>query len=102
MLNKRRLPYWSGKLSYQMNLAHRFGAFYHDAKELERRSGSRFVPAESREVYEGPLATWGGSWQVVRGNSLVASLGILCTFGSSALPARKLSYDGSAKYHAFW
>ena len=32
------------------------------------------MPAESREVYEGPLATWGGSWQTVRGNSLVATL----------------------------
>ena len=64
MLNNRRLPYWSGKLSYQMNQAHRFGGFYHDAKELEHRGGNRFTPAESREVYEGPLATWGGSWQV--------------------------------------
>jgi hypothetical protein len=74
MLNKRRLPYWSGKLSYQMNQSQRFGGFYHDAKELERRGGSRFVPAESREVYEGPLATWGGNWQAVHGSSLVASL----------------------------
>ncbi len=74
MLNNRRLPYWSGKLSYQMNQAHKFGGFYHDAKELEHRGGSRFVPAESREVYEGPLATWGGSWQIVHGNSLVRSL----------------------------
>ena len=74
MLNNRRLPYWSGKLSYQMNQAHRFGGFYHDAKELEHRGGNRFTPAESREVYEGPLATWGGSWQVVHKNSLVGSL----------------------------
>ena len=71
MLNKRRLPYWSGKLSYQLNRSHKFGAFYHDAKELEHRGGSRFVPAESREVYEGPLATWGGNWQIVHGNSMV-------------------------------
>jgi Carboxypeptidase regulatory-like domain len=74
MLNNRRLPYWSGKLSYQMNEANRFGGFYHDAKELEHRGGNRFTPAESREVYEGPLATWGGSWQVVHGNSLIGSL----------------------------
>ncbi len=74
MLNQRRLPYWSGKLSYQMNQSNKFGGFYHDAKELEHRGGSRFVPAESREVYEGPLATWGGSWQVVHGNAMVASL----------------------------
>ncbi len=74
MLNQRRLPYWSGKLSYQMNQSNKFGGFYHDAKELEHRGGSRFVPAESREVYEGPLATWGGSWQVVHGNAMVASV----------------------------
>ena len=74
MLNQRRLPYWSGKLSYQMNQSNKFGGFYHDAKELEHRGGSRFVPAESREVYEGPLATWGGSWQVVHGNAMVASM----------------------------
>jgi hypothetical protein len=74
MLNQRRLPYWSGKLSYQMNQSTKFGAFYHDAKELEHRGGNQFTPAESREVYEGPLATWGGSWQMVHGNSMVASL----------------------------
>ena len=74
MLNQRRLPYWSGKLSYQLNQSQRFGGFYHDAKELEHRGGSRFVPAESREVYEGPLATWGANWQMVHGTSMVASL----------------------------
>ena len=76
MLNKRLLPYWSGKLSYQMNEAHRFGGFYHDAKELEKRGGSRFVPAESREVYEGPLATWG-------------AVGRLCTAIRSCLGAER-------------
>ena len=29
---------------------------------------------KSREVYEGPLATWGGSWQIVQGSSFVTSL----------------------------
>ena len=74
MQNQRRLPYWSGKLSYQVSQSQKFAGFYHDAKELEHRGGSRFVPAESREVYEGPLATWGGTWQAVHGNSLVASM----------------------------
>jgi hypothetical protein len=74
MENNRRLPYYSGKLSYQMNQANKFSGFYHKAKEFERRGGSRFVPAESRTVYEGPLATWGGSWQVVKGSSFVASV----------------------------
>ena len=60
------------KLSYQVTQSQKFAGFYHDAKELEHRGGSRFVPAESREVYEGPLATWGGTWQAVHGNSLVA------------------------------
>jgi hypothetical protein len=74
MLNSRALPYWSAKLSYQMNQGNRFSGFYHDAQELEKRGGSRFVGAEGREVYQGPLATWGGTWQVVKGTSLVASL----------------------------
>jgi hypothetical protein len=74
MLDKRRLPYASGKLSYQVSQSTKFAGFYHKAKELERRGGSRFVSTESREVYEGPLATWGGSWQMVHGNSLVASM----------------------------
>ena len=72
MLNERRLPYLSGKLSYQLNQAHRFAGFYHDAEELEKRGGSRFVPTESREVYNGPVAPYGGSWQMVHGTSLVA------------------------------
>jgi hypothetical protein len=74
MENNRRLPYWSTKLSYQMNQSNRFSGFYHDAEELEHRGGSRFVQAEGREVYQGPLATWGGTWQYVHGSSLVASL----------------------------
>ncbi len=74
MQNNRRLPYWSLKLSYQMNQSNRLSGFYHDAAELEHRGGSRFVGREGREVYEGPLALWGGSWQFVKGTSLVASL----------------------------
>jgi hypothetical protein len=74
MENNRRLPYWSAKLSYQANEMNKFSAFYHQAKEFERRGGSRFVPAESRTVYEGPIATWGGTWQAVKGNSFVTTL----------------------------
>src|SRR5262245_10453391 len=74
MENNRRLPYYSAKVSYQMTQANKLSGFYHKAKEFERRGGSRFVPAESRTVYEGPLATWGGTWQIVKGNSLVASI----------------------------
>ncbi|MCM3879240.1 MAG: TonB-dependent receptor [Vicinamibacterales bacterium] len=74
MENNRRLPYWSAKLSYQANQSNKFSVFSHHAKEFERRGGSRFVPAESRTVYEGPLATWGGTWQAVHGNSFVVSL----------------------------
>ena len=29
MMNKRRVPIWSGKLSYQMNQSHKFTGFYH-------------------------------------------------------------------------
>ena len=71
MLNVRRLPYLSAKISYQFNHANKFALFYHDAEELEKRGGSRFVPTESREVYNGPVAPYGGSWQMVGGSSLV-------------------------------
>ena len=74
MLNKRRVPIWSGKLSYQMNQSNKFSAFYHTTREGEHRLGSRFVPTESREVYDGPVAPFGVSWQAVRGNSVVVLL----------------------------
>jgi len=74
MMNNRRLPYKSAKLSYQMNQSMKFTGFFHDAEELEKRGGSRFVPTESREVYNGPVSPYGGSWQVVRGTSFVALL----------------------------
>ena len=74
MLNKRRVPIWSGKLSYQMNQSNKFSGFYHTTREGEHRLGSRFVPTESREVYDGPVAPFGVSWQAVRGNSVVVLL----------------------------
>jgi hypothetical protein len=106
MENNRKLPYWSAKLSYQMNQSQKFSGFYHHAKEFERRGGSRFVPAESRTVYEGPLATWGGTWQAVKGNSLVASLQS-GAFYQKAWYFGERSYDNirsggedTAKFHA--
>jgi len=74
MLDKRRLPYASLKLSYQPSRANRFTAFYHYAKELEHRGGSQFAGADTREVYEGPIDIYGLGWQFVKGNSLVANL----------------------------
>jgi len=74
MVDRRRVPIWSGKLSYQMNQSNKFTGFYHTTREGEFRLGSRFVPTESREVYDGPVAPFGGSWQVVHGSALVATL----------------------------
>jgi hypothetical protein len=74
MLDKRRVPIWTGKLSYQMNRSNQFTGFYHTTREGEFRLGSRFIPTESREVYDGPVAPFGGSWQVVHGASLVGLL----------------------------
>ena len=74
MMNKRRVPIWSGKLSYQMNQSHKFTGFYHTTREGEHRLGSRYVPTESREVYDGPVAPFGIGWQMVYGSSMVASM----------------------------
>jgi Carboxypeptidase regulatory-like domain len=74
MVDRRRVPIWSAKLSYQMNQANKLTGFYHTTREGEHRLGSRFIPTESREVYDGPVAPFGGSWQMVHGSSLVASV----------------------------
>jgi hypothetical protein len=74
MLDKRRVPIWTAKLSYQLNRSNQFTGFYHTTREGEHRLGSRFIPTESREVYDGPVAPFGGSWQMVHGSSLVALL----------------------------
>jgi hypothetical protein len=68
------LNYRSAKLSYQMNEAHRFSGFYHFANEFQRRGGNQFTPQESRNIYEGPITTVGGTWQGVRGSGMVFSL----------------------------
>jgi len=74
MVDRRRVPIWSGKLSYQMNQSNKLTGFYHTTREGEHRLGSRFIPTESREVYDGPVAPFGGSWQMVHGSSIVALL----------------------------
>jgi hypothetical protein len=74
MLDKRRVPIWTAKLSYQMNRSNQFTGFYHTTREGEHRLGSRFIPTESREVYDGPVAPFGGSWQMVPSSSLVVLL----------------------------
>ncbi len=74
MIDNRRVPIWSGKLSYQMNRSNKLTGFYHTTREGEHRLGSRFVPTESREVYDGPVTPFGGSWQMVKGSSVVAML----------------------------
>jgi hypothetical protein len=69
-----QLDYRSIKLAYQANQANHFSGFYHYALEFQRRGGNQFTPTESRNVYWGPIRLDGVSWQIVRGNSLVASL----------------------------
>jgi hypothetical protein len=68
------LNYRSGKLSYQLNDAHRFSGFYHWANEFQRRGGNQFTPKESRNIYEGPITTVGATWQAIRGSGMVLSL----------------------------
>jgi hypothetical protein len=68
------LNYRSGKLSYQLNDAHRLSGFYHWATEFQRRGGNQFTPKESRNIYEGPVTTIGATWQGVKGSGMVFSL----------------------------
>jgi hypothetical protein len=67
------MPYHLEKVSYQATPGNRFTGFYHVATDNQRRSASKFVPAESRELAHGPVTLTKGEWQHVRGNSLVVS-----------------------------
>lgn len=62
------------KLSWQVSQQNKITGFYHSALDIQRRGGSQFVPAESREITVGPVSMYKGEWQTVRGNSMVASL----------------------------
>lgn len=68
------MRYHSEKLTYQVNEAHKLTGFYHWADEFQRRGGSQFRPADTREVYKGPIAMNKVEWQHVRGSSMVASV----------------------------
>jgi hypothetical protein len=62
------------KLSWQVSQGNRITGFYHSQREMQRRGASRFVPPESMEITVGPVAMYKADWQVVKGNSFVASL----------------------------
>ncbi len=62
------------KLSWQVSQGNRITGFYHSQREIQRRGASRFVPPESMEITVGPVAMYKGDWQMVKGNSFVASL----------------------------
>ncbi len=62
------------KLSWQVTQQNKLTAFYHSALDIQRRGGSQFTPAESREITVGPVSMYKAEWQTVRGNSMVASL----------------------------
>ena len=47
MLNKRRVPIWSGKLSYQMNQSNKFSGFYHTT---QRRRAPAGEPVRSNRI----------------------------------------------------
>lgn len=68
------MRYHSEKVTYQMTEGNKLAGFYHWADEFQRRGGGPFRPADTREVYKGPIAMSKLEWQRVGGNSLVTSL----------------------------
>jgi outer membrane receptor protein involved in Fe transport len=65
---------WLTKMALQVSKNNKVTGFYHSDKEQQRRRGSQFVGPDGRELNVGPFLTYGMSYQMVKGNSLVVSL----------------------------
>ena len=65
---------WLTKLSFQMSKSNKLTGFYHSDVETQRRNGSQFIGPDGQEINQGPFLTYGGTWQAVKGSSMVLSV----------------------------
>ena len=65
------MPYYVGKLSYQMTPSQKMSGIYHYAAEQLVRGAGALTPIESRQIVDVPATVMGVTYQATRGSSLV-------------------------------